>query len=187
MKKACLISAFLLTLLAMTGCTSTYRDGGAANLAMPASAFTPKYTTQYNISPERISASGEATVVLGIFHCSESKYCLWHEDPNSSFADRMSGVFSPTRICINNAKRMAVYNAVSEKNADLLLGATFEYTVESHLFHTTVTCKVKGFPATVKSVKFPEKRPVILNNDQKIEYVDGDIQSLGVAPTAKAN
>ena len=158
MKKACLFAATVLALAAMTGCTSTYRDGGAANLAMPNSAAMPKYTTQYSVSPERIAASGEASVLLWIFHSSESKYCLWQDNPNSSFAYRISGVFSPTRLCVDNAKRMAVYNAVTQKDADLLLGAAFEYPIEDYLFFTRVKCNVKGFPATVKSVTLVEKK-----------------------------
>ena len=39
------------------------------------------------------------------------------------------------------------------------------------LLYATVDCRVKGFPAKVKGVKMVDKKPIILNKWQKIEYV----------------
>ena len=157
--------------LLLAGCSTTvYRDGGAANLARPASISAPLYRTDYEVSKERVSAVGESTVLFGIFHSSEGKYCLWDEDLSRTAMDGVAGALSPTKLCIGDAKKAAVFNAVSACNADLLLGATYEYTVSSGLFYTHVKCTAKGYPATVKGVKFVNK-PVILNKWQRIEYI----------------
>lgn len=160
--------------LLLAGCSTTvYRDGGAANLARPASISSPTYRTDYDVSKERVSATGEAKVVLGMFHFSEGKCCLWDEDLSRTAMDGVADALSPTQLCIGNAKKAAVFNAVAASNADLLLGATYEYTVYSSLFHTQVKCTAKGYPATVKGVKFVNK-PVILNQWQRIEYISPD-------------
>ena len=40
-----------------------------------------------------------------------------------------------------------------------------------YFFFAEVDCTVKGFPAKIKGVKMIEKKPIILNKWQKIEYV----------------
>ena len=135
--------------------------------------MSPTYRTDYEISKERVSATGEAEVILGLFHVSEGKFCLWDENPARTSLDGVSGALSATRRCIDDAKSAAVFNAVSGRNADLLLGATFEYTVYNSLFYTSVKCTVKGYPATVKGLKFLDK-PVVLEQGQWVGYVAHD-------------
>jgi len=170
MKRLHLLSLVSGALL-LAGCSTTlYNDGGAANLARPASISSPMYRTDYEVSKERVSGTGEAKVVLGMFYSSEDKFCLWDEDLSRTTMDGVTDALSPAQLCIGNAKKAAVFNAISASNADLLLGATYEYTVNSGLFYTHVKCTVKGFPAKIKGVKFVNK-PIILNKWQRIEYV----------------
>jgi hypothetical protein len=51
------------------------------------------------------------------------------------------------------------------------MGVTFDYVIKDYLIFATVHCRVKGFPATVKGVKMVDKKPIILNKWQKIEYI----------------
>ena len=51
------------------------------------------------------------------------------------------------------------------------MGVTFDYVVDDYLLYAKVRCTVKGFPARVKGIKMIEKKPIILNKWEKIEYV----------------
>ncbi len=155
----------------LTGCKSSYRDGGADYLYRPKPTGTPGYYTEYEVSNQRVSGAAESAVLFWFFQFSEGKYCLQNSDPNLSFLDSIFKFFSPTQFAVENAKKAALFNALSEVKADQLLGASFEYTITDYIFFSRVTCSAKGFPALAKCVKFHEKVPVILNKWQKIEYI----------------
>lgn len=48
---------------------------------------------------------------------------------------------------------------------------TFDYKITDYLFYSKIQCTVQGFPAKVKSVKLIDKKPVVLNKWQRIEYI----------------
>jgi len=83
----------------------------------------------------------------------------------------LDDLLSPTFTAVSNAKSIALYNACEKNNADQLLGVTFDYVVKNYFIFAKVDCTVKGFPAKVKGIKMVEKKPIILNKWQKIEYV----------------
>ena len=170
MKKVMLLPVFAIALF-LSGCTSYYRDAGADFLTRPDSLSGAQYYTEFEVNNQRISAQGDAAVLLGIFQIADNKRCLSIINPNLSVFSILSDILSPTYTAIANAKSIALYNACVENNADQLIGVTFDYVVKNYFFYATVDCRVKGFPAKVKGVKMVEKKPIILNKWQKIEYV----------------
>lgn len=65
----------------------------------------------------------------------------------------------------------ALYDACASSRTDQLLGTFFEYKVTDYLIYTEVECVIKGFSATAAAVKLIDKKPVVLNSWQKLEYV----------------
>lgn len=170
MKKVILFPVFVIALL-LSGCTTYYRDAGADFLTRPDSLPGAQYYTEYELNNQRITAKGEASVLFGIFQIAENKRCLSIFNPHLSAFSVLSDILSPTYTAVSNAKSIALYNACVENNADQLIGVTFDYVVKNYFFYATVECSVKGFPAKVKGVKMVDKKPIILNKWQKIEYV----------------
>jgi len=172
MKKFLLAAFVCASIAGLTGCTTSYRDGGADCLYRPEPTNAPNYYTEYNVSEQRISNKGEASVLFWVFQFSEGKYCTINSDPNVGLLASIFNFFSPSRVAVDNAKKAALFNALSNSSADQLLGAIYEYTVTDYVVFSKVECSVKGFPATVKGVKFYDKKPVILNSWQKVEYLN---------------
>ena len=177
MKRICFWSAGVLVLtLAATGCVSHYRDAGADYLARPKDNSSPCYSTEYDVSPNRVSGQGKASVFFWLFQSTDGKYCQLGATPDLSIFSQIAEVFSPTQRAIFNAKSSALYQVCENSSADQILAATFEYKVTDYFFWTNVECTAKGYPATVKSVKIIDganaRQPVILNTNQKIEYID---------------
>ena len=170
MKKVILFPVFVIALF-LSGCTTYYRDAGADFLTRPDSLPGAQYYTEYELNNQRITAKGEASVLFGIFQIAENKRCLSIFNPHLSAFSVLSDILSPTYTAVSNAKSIALYNACVENNADQLIGVTFDYVVKNYFFYATVECSVKGFPAKVKGVKMVDKKPIILNKWQKIEYV----------------
>lgn len=170
MKKNLLLVCFAAALL-LSGCTTYYHDAGADFLARPQTTDTAPYTTEYSVSNRRVQAEGSASVLFGIFQISENKSCLSVRNPNLSMLSIIENILSPTYHAVENAKKVALYNACERYDADQLLGVTFDYVISDYMIFATVDCRVKGFPAKVKGVKLITKKPIILNKWQKIEYV----------------
>ena len=164
---------FVFSLLAvvLSGCTTYYRDAGADFLTRPESVSHAPYYTEFDHQNKLVKAKGEAAVLFGIFHIAENKRCLSVLNPNLSIFSIIDDIISPTYKAVFNAKSIALYNACAENNADQLLGVTFDYVVKDYFFFATVDCTVKGFTAKVKGIKMIEKKPIIINKWQKIEYV----------------
>ena len=171
MKKVMLFLAAAITVL-LSGCTTYYRDAGADYLTRMNTLPGAPYYTEFELQEKQVQATGEASVFLGIFQIAENKRCLSVINPNLSVFSILDDILSPTYTAISNAKSVALYNACEQNNADQLLGTTFDYVVKDYFVFATVNCIVKGFPAKVKGVKMIEKKPIILNKWQKIEYVN---------------
>lgn len=186
MKKMLLLLCGAVAVIAgVTGCSTTYREAGADYLSRPKDAGSIPYYTEFSVSPRRVESKGNATVILGFFQISEGKQCLIGSDPNLSVWSKIMEYFSPTQMAINNAKGAAVYNACERHNADQVLGASFEYKISNYLIFASVECTVKGFPATVTSVKVLAPKPIVLNEWQRVEMVPDGVNvkdSSGGAP-----
>ena len=163
-------------MFAATGCVSHYRDAGADYLARPKDNSSPCYSTEYEVSQTRVSGQGKASVFFWLFQSTDGNYCQLGATPDLSISSHIAEGFSPTQRAIFNAKSSALYRVCEDSSADQILAATFEYKVTDYFFWTTVECTAKGYPATVKCVKIIDganaKQPVILNTNQKIEYID---------------
>ena len=170
MRKTLLCLATVLAAI-LCGCTTYYRDSGADYLIRPQTTAGAPYYTEFEINNKQITSGGNAAVLLGFIQIAENKRCLSVINPQLSIFSIIDDILSPTYKAISNAKNIALYNACTENNADQLLGVTFDYTVKDYLFYAKVNCTVKGFPAKVKGVKMIDKKPIILNKWQKIEYV----------------
>lgn len=157
--------------LAFTGCVSHYRDAGADYLKRPESVSRAPYYTKYQVSQDKVSGQGKASVLFWLFQFSDGKYCQLGMGPDLSIFSQIAEVFSPTQRAIFNAKSSAMYQACQNSSADQILGATFEYRITDYFFFATVECTAKGYPATATGVRMLEKQPVILNNWQKLEYL----------------
>lgn len=172
MKKVILMSVSLVAvLLTFTGCTTYYHDAGADYLYRPVSEINAPYYTEYEPAEQRISATGNASVLFGFIQLAENKRCLSVFNNQSTFFSILFHHFSPTARAVNNAKSVALYNACELHKADQLLGVTFDYVIDDYLIYSKVKCTVKGFPARVKGIKMIDKKPIILNKWEKIEYV----------------
>ena len=157
--------------LALTGCVSHYRDGGADYLKRPDNVTRAPYYTDFQIAQDKVTGQGKASVLFWLFQFSDGKYCQLGSGPDLSIFSQIAEVFSPTRRAIFNAKSSAMYQACESASADQILGATFEYRITDYFFFSTVECTAKGYPATAKGVKLLDKQPVILNSWQKVEYL----------------
>ena len=155
----------------LTGCTTYYRDSTGHYLTRPESLGTTPSYTEFEVKTDRISATGKASVLFGIFQIAENKRCQSVVDPKLSVFSFLDDFISPTYTAVSNAKNVALYNACEKYNADQLVGVTFDYVIRNYFFFAKVDCTVKGFPANVKGVKMIDKKPIILNQWQKIEYV----------------
>ena len=171
MKKSLLFFASVIVAFVFSGCTTYYRDTGADHLNRPVAVGDIPYYTEYSVVNQQVTAKGEASVLFGIFQIAEDKRCLTVDDSAQSIFSLIENLLSPTGRAVNNAKSVALYNACERNHADQLIGVTFDYTVRNYLIYTKVSCVAKGFPATVKGVKMIEKKPIILNKWQKIEYI----------------
>ena len=172
MKKVMGIMALsCLAAVLFSGCTTYYRDSGADGLYRPQVAPGAPYYTEFEIEKDMCSAQGEAAVLLGMFQLAENKRCQSIYNPHLSFFSILTDFFSPTNRAVTNAQNIALYNACEKSNADQLLGVTFDYVITDYFFYAKVNCVAKGFPAKVKAVKMIDKKPIILNKWQKIEYV----------------
>ena len=158
-------------LIVAAGCVTQYRDSGADYLELPVNTSYSPYYTEYSVSEKKIFGNGNASMLFGIFSISEGKFCRLKDDPKASFASQMGALLSPTQKAIYNAKSAAVYQACERANADQLLGAVFDYKITDCVIFVSVECTVKGYPASVRSVKMLDRQPVILNNWQRIEYL----------------
>jgi hypothetical protein len=170
MKKLILFASVALLAL-LSGCTTYYRDSIADHLTYSTGVANARYVTEFEIDKTRVKAEGTAAVLFGIFHIAEDKRCLSMQDPNFSIFEFLGKILSPTYITIQNAKNVALFNACETYGADQLMGTTFDYVVKNYLFFARVECTVKGFPAKAKAVKVIDKKPIILNKWQKIEYI----------------
>ncbi len=175
MKRKIFLLASSVLMFAATGCVSHYRDAGADYLSRPKDFSRLPYYTEYNVSQTKVSGQGQSSVFFWLFQSTDGKYCQLGDAPDLSIFSQIAEVFSPTRRAIFNAKSSALYQACESSTADHILGATFEYKITDYFFWAHVECSVKGYPATVKRVKMldlNDKQPVILNNWQKIEYIE---------------
>ena len=170
MKKSMLFLAAAAAVI-LTGCTTYYRDSAGDYLVRPKSVGEAPYYTEYDLDNTRISAKGHASVWFGIIQVAENKRCLSVANPYLSMFSILDDLLSPTFTAVSNAKSIALYNACEKNNADQLLGVTFDYVVKNYFIFAKVDCTVKGFPAKVKGIKMVDKKPIILNKWQKIEYV----------------
>lgn len=166
-------AAAVLFAVVITGCTTTYKDANGEYLQYPANAGTSEYYTQYSIGTKRISGEGRASVVFGLIHSGDGKYCALGANPNLTFFDMLFEIFSPTSKAILNAKSSAVYNAVEKNKADYLVGAMFSYTVRNYLIFSEVECTITAYPAFIKKIS-PAKK-IILNSNQRIVSVNPDM------------
>ncbi|MBR2434770.1 MAG: hypothetical protein IKB22_04800, partial [Lentisphaeria bacterium] len=148
------------------------KDANGDYLKYPESAGSSDYFTEYEVGKTRISGSGKSTVVLGIIHAGEGKFCALGSNPNLTLFDMILEVFSPTGKAIFNAKSSAVYDAVTTHNADYLVGTMFSYAVHNYLLFTVVNCNITAFPAKVKKIS-PAKK-IILDKDQRLISVNPD-------------
>ena len=188
MKKSMLLFVCgMFALVLLSGCTSTYRDTGVDYLVRSNSAGATPYYTEYEIGKNQVAGEGNASVLFWFFQFSEGKYCLVESNPHLSFLSLFMELFSPSQKAVSNAKNAAMYNACEKSKADQIMGAGFEYKITNYLVYAKVECVAKGFPAKIKSVKMLDKQPVILNNWQKIEYIEPygiarDYSGNGTAP-----
>ena len=171
MKVLSLLVVAAAAVFALTGCTTYYKDAAADYLYRPEITAGAPYYTEYSIADKRVTGKGNASVLFGIFQFAEQKECLTMRNPNLSFLQQLSQIFSPTYKAVENAKNVALYNACAENEADHLMGLTFDYIIRDYLIYASVECHAKGFPAQVKGIKMVDKKPIILNKWQKIEYI----------------
>lgn len=155
----------------MTGCVSYHKEAGVDYLMRPQPAGSVRYVTKYQVDQKKIAGDGTASVLFGVFQFSEGKFCKLNTDPHLSVFSKILEYFSPTQKAVSNAKNAALYNACESNQADQILGATFEYTIENYFFYASVKCSAKGFPARAEKIELLDKQPVILNEWQKIEYI----------------
>ena len=161
-------------LSAMSGCISYHKEAGIDYLERPQPAGSIKYITKYQVDQQKISGTGESSVLFGVFQFSEGKFCKLNKDPHLSIFSLLEEWISPTHRAVTNAKNAALYNACENNQADQILGATFEYTISNYFFYASVKCFAKGFPARAEKIELLDKQPVIINNWQKIEYIPAE-------------
>lgn len=164
-----------LALTTISGCVSYHKEVGSDYLVRPKPTGDVKYITKYQVDQKKISGAGEASVLFGVFQFSEGKFCKLNTDPHLSIFSKLLEYFSPTQTAVSNAKNAALYNACENNQADQILGATFEYSIENYLVFAKVKCSAKGFPARAEKIELLDKQPVILNSWQKIEYIPAHV------------
>ncbi len=173
--KQCLLLGVAFAALVLVGCTTAYRDAGGDGLIRPNPGSSSMYRTDYEIGKELVSGQGSAEVFLWFFHISDDKICLLYRQPEVSFFASIFSIFSPTEKVVFNAKGAALYEALEASHADHIVGTTFDYEVKDGFFFTKVKCVAKGYPARVKEIKTIDKVPVVVNEWQKIEYIEPGI------------
>ncbi len=174
MKFIPLASAAVVFVLVLSGCTTHHKDTGGAYLNNPASAGVDEYFTEYEIGTAKIKGKGSASVIFGLFHVNDGKYCSLGANPNLTILDVIAGFFSPSSKAISNAKNSAVYDAVESNRTDYLVGAVFSYTVHNYILWSNVNCNITAFPATVKRIVPAQK--IILDKNQRIVPINPNIK-----------
>lgn len=173
------LGALLGLSLIGAGCTSYYNEAGAHLLEDPNPGVSPAYKTDYAVG-ERVKATGSAKVWFWFFTSGDAKYTTL---PNEG----IWGWLSPTRSAINRAKSAATYSALNTTQADCLLSASYRYAVTDYFFVSTITCEVRGFPATATKVTPVENRkPIVLEQGQTIHYLEPHERLLG-NPTERSS
>ena len=98
-KQICLLFGVAgLMMLALTGCVTRYRDGGADYLKRPDDFTKAPYYTEYQIAQTKVTGQGEASVLFWLFQFSDGKYCQLGFGPNVSFFGQIAEVFSPREL-----------------------------------------------------------------------------------------
>ncbi len=169
------VNSIVIVMLALTGailsgCTTHYKDVSGDYLRSPVGTADSAYYTQYEIGQKKVEGRGRAIVVLGFMHFGDNKSCQMGTNPNLTFLDLLLNCFSPTKRAVENAKGSSLYDICESNQADYLVGATFSYTVYNALIFSEINCKTTAFPAYLK--KIDVATPVILDKDQRIEYVN---------------
>ena len=145
MKKVLVAFVGAVVALTMVGCMSTHTNDGTAVVKMSVKKdFAAEVVAGAN------AVSGEATVhnVLGLI--------TWGV---SSFAD--DAFVSTTGNSIlqlglspfDAAKQGATYKACEASKSDAILAAKYKMDIADYFVYKKVTCKVVGYPATIKGVK----------------------------------
>ncbi len=163
--RGCAWAVLAFMMLAGSGCVSYYTEAGSQNLVAPEYLGGPNYYTQYEVSPTKVKASGTSKVWFWLFTSGDPKYA---DIDYGSFWD----CFWPSRYAVNRAKSAATYDACEKAKADHLLAATYRYVVTNYFFVSTVKCEVSGFPATGTGVKWVERKPILIEKNKEIIYVE---------------
>lgn len=95
MKKIFMLSALAASLLVITGCTSYHKDSSADYLECMDPVNSLQYYTEFEVSSQRISSEGKASVVLGLFPMAESKTCLPMRNSQVGLFAGLTSIFSP--------------------------------------------------------------------------------------------
>lgn len=133
-----LLSVAAVTSIA-TGCSSMSNSNSATMGKV--NAKTVDYKPIYSFEKQKVSGSSKLNVLFGFISWGDSDYA------ENGAMDSLT-LFSAT----GRLKAAAVYKACQKKNADTLLGSTYEIETTDYFVFKKVNCKVKGFPAKIVDI-----------------------------------
>jgi len=138
MKKTIIPIILFLTVLMMTGC-STSHNKSVISAGIGVAVNTDPATAEYTIG-NKISGEARATYLFGILPLSEP----------DSFADGVSGFggFGGS----SKVKSAAVFNAMESANSDMIINPQYVVKMNKTLFTTSYTAKVTGWAGNVTNI-----------------------------------
>ncbi len=124
----------------VTGCSSMSNSDSASMGELESQIV--KYKPIYSFEKQKVVGSSKLNVLFGFISWGDSNYA------ENGTMDSVT-LFSAT----GKLKAAAVYKACKKKNADALLGSTYEIETTDYFVFKKVNCKVKGFPAKIIDIK----------------------------------
>lgn len=142
-KQFALAFGALVAAVGMVGCMSTHTNDGTAVVKI---AVTKDYKADIVTQAKPVSAEVTVHNVLGI---------TWGV---SDFADdafvSTSSTILPLGISpFDAAKQGATFKACEAAKADAILAAKYKMDVADFIVYKKISCKVTGYPASIKGVK----------------------------------
>jgi len=127
-----------------TGCTSINNNDGAN--AISVDRMEVPYEPILDIKAQKVSSEAKVSVLFGFITWGQNKFA-----DDTALGD--FSLFAPT----GQAKAAAVYKACKANNADLLLATKYEIETKDYFVFKKISCKVAGYPATVKGIQKSKK------------------------------
>ena len=124
----------------VTGCSSMSNSDSASMCELKAKAVD--YKPMYSFEKQKVSGSSKLSVLFGFISWGDSNFA------ENGAMDSVT-LFSP----MGRLKAAAVYKACKKKNADTLIGSTYEIEETDYFVFRNVKCKVKGFPAKIVDIE----------------------------------